>query len=507
MTRFPLPTLFLPLLLLAVVHSVSLIFSHRAGELLPISDQLYLLVPAVAALASWQAVRGARDRRMALWAAGCLTLLAGAEVYMVAVYDLRDLRAPDYGLGDALYHAYYLGLVGLLLSLGQGVRGGRLGPPGWVMDSLITVVVVAELSWVLGLVPLLADARTTLLFKAVNVSYVVLDVILLMLVLLRLRLSGASAWPLLLGLLSYVVADFVYLMDGPVKMPVGLADLLWTWGTVGQAVGFTLLARREATRGPVNPVMDLMVRPLPYLAVLTACLILISNNLGADLRGRGVVWFTVTVFTLVMVRQAFTLAETGRLNHALTEQAAQLQLSRDEMEHRAHHDGLTGLLNREGFYRLLRAQVEGERTLLMLDLDGFKPVNDTYGHAAGDRVLREVARRLQQVAEPDFVPARLGGDEFALLSRGPLDAVQVKRSALRVVERLSESYPVQGGTMPLSVSVGVASAQAPLPEQTLLARADAALYEAKRAGGQRVKEAPLGAPVLLDARPEPPGPC
>ncbi|GGL04450.1 GGDEF domain-containing protein [Deinococcus radiotolerans] len=511
MPRPHLPPLLILLLLTAAAHTLSLLFSVRAGEILPVSDQLYLLVPAVAALACWQAVRGARDRRLAVWAATCLTLLAAAEVYVVAAFDLRHVRAPDYGLGDALYHAYYLGLLGLLLSLrGGGVPGareGRLGPPEWVLDSLITGVVVAELSWVLGVAPLLVDARTTLLFKAVNVSYVVLDVVLLTLVLLRLRLSRASAWPLLLGLLSYVVADLVYLMDGPVRMPVGLPDLLWTWGTVGQTAGFILLSRQGAGRVPPGAVLSAVVRPLPYLAVLTACLILVSNTPGADLRGRGVVWFTVTVFALVMVRQAVTLLETARLNRALTEQAAQLQRSRDEMELRAHHDGLTGLLNREGFYRLLRAQEGGERSLLMLDLDGFKPVNDTYGHAAGDLVLREVARRLQGVAQPDFVPARLGGDEFALLSRGPLEPALVRRYALLVVECLSEPFAVRGGTMPLSVSVGVASADTPLPEQTLLARADAALYEAKRAGGRRVNEAPASPSRLRDARPEPPGAC
>lgn len=94
MRPFPLPTLFVPLLLLAAAHSVSLIYSHRAGELLTVSDRLYLFVPALAALASWQAVRGARDRRLAVWAAACLAFLAGAEVILVAAYDLRDLRAP-----------------------------------------------------------------------------------------------------------------------------------------------------------------------------------------------------------------------------------------------------------------------------------------------------------------------------------------------------------------------------------------------------------------------------
>lgn len=509
MRPFPLPTLFVPLLLLAAAHSVSLIFSHRAGDILTVSDRLYLIVPALAALASWQAVRGARDRRLAVWAAVCLTFLAGAEVILVAAYDLQDLRAPDYGVGDALYHAYYLGLVALLLGTRAGPRPPqrerRLTPPEGVLDSLITGVVVAELSWVLGLVPLLADPRTTLLFKSVNVSYVVLDVILLTLALLRLRLGRDHSWPLVAGLLSYVAADLLYLIDGPVRIPVGLTDLLWTWGTVGQAVGFALLVRRPDLTAPTPVAVTLIVRTLPYLAVLTACLILIFNGLSLDLRGRGVVWFTVTVFALVMVRQAYTLVDTGRLNRLLTEQAAQLRGSRDEMEYRALHDSLTGLLNRDGFRQLMQAQT-GPRTLLMLDLDGFKPVNDTHGHAAGDRVLRDVARRIHDVSEPWFDAARLGGDEFALLSREPLGAPQVRQVAALLIGRLSEPFEVRGGHMTLGVSVGVAQGEPGVSPDALLGRADAALYLAKRGGGAQLREAEA-LPDALRPRPDPPGPC
>lgn len=210
--------------------------------------------------------------------------------------------------------------------------------------------------------------------------------------------------------------------------------------------------------------MTLIVRTLPYLAVLTACLILIFNGLSLDLRGRGVVWFTVTVFALVMIRQAYTLSETTRLNRLLAEQAAQLRGSRDEMEYRALHDSLTGLLNRDGFRQLMQAQT-GPRTLLMLDLDGFKPVNDTHGHAAGDRVLRDVARRIHEVGEPWFDAARLGGDEFALLSRAPLDAPQVRQVATRLIERLSDPFDVRGGHMTLGVSVGAAQGNPACPRR------------------------------------------
>ena len=179
-------------------------------------------------------------------------------------------------------------------------------------------------------------------------------------------------------------------------------------------------------------------------------MLLILRGAAADLTGRGVAWFTVTVFMLVMLRQGQGFIETTRLNRRLTTQAAELERSRDEMEHLAHHDGLTGVLNRDGFYRLLRgAPDHAQLTILMIDLDGFKPVNDTYGHPAGDAVLREVGLRLRGLAGAAFVPARLGA------------------------------------------SVGVAGQAGGAPArqkgELVMQRADAALYRAKRAGGNRLE--------------------
>jgi len=156
------------------------------------------------------------------------------------------------------------------------------------------------------------------------------------------------------------------------------------------------------------------------------------------------------------------------------------------IEHLASHDSLTGLYNRTKFMECLVAEValarrqQSHLAVLYLDLDGFKPINDTHGHAAGDQVLVRVAQAMRQVArESDFF-ARLGGDEFAVLQRG----IDTHDQAVRLAKRLSEalSQPWMLGT--LRVQVGASVGIAMYPEhgsdpEALLAAADQDMYLAK----------------------------
>jgi diguanylate cyclase (GGDEF)-like protein len=155
----------------------------------------------------------------------------------------------------------------------------------------------------------------------------------------------------------------------------------------------------------------------------------------------------------------------------------------------AHHDALTELPNRllfdeVGERNLATAQRSGQPlALLALDLDGFKAVNDTLGHAAGDRVLKEVARRLLAAIRASDIAARIGGDEFFVLLAG-----MHRESAMEIAERLVSllSQPYPDIDLPVSASVGVAM----YPEHgeslpLLAASADSALYTAKDAGRRR----------------------
>jgi diguanylate cyclase (GGDEF)-like protein/PAS domain S-box-containing protein len=150
----------------------------------------------------------------------------------------------------------------------------------------------------------------------------------------------------------------------------------------------------------------------------------------------------------------------------------------------AHHDPLTGLPNRMQFYKALdgalKARGEGELVVYCLDLDGFKPVNDTFGHAAGDAVLVEVAERLRQ-QEGEFVVARLGGDEFAML----FQAANSSKTALadRCLAALELPFTVKGIPIRIGVSIGIASAPMDGNDgEALIQASDRALYMAKEAG-------------------------
>jgi len=147
----------------------------------------------------------------------------------------------------------------------------------------------------------------------------------------------------------------------------------------------------------------------------------------------------------------------------------------------AHHDVLTGLPNRMQFYKSLDEELKrGTRPVVhCLDLDGFKPVNDTFGHATGDEVLKMVGHRLQAEAG-DHLVARLGGDEFAILQR----AGNGKEADLadRCIAALKMPFVVKGLPISIGVSIGIAAAAAGIDSEALVQAADRALYHAKGAG-------------------------
>jgi diguanylate cyclase (GGDEF)-like protein/PAS domain S-box-containing protein len=164
--------------------------------------------------------------------------------------------------------------------------------------------------------------------------------------------------------------------------------------------------------------------------------------------------------------------------------------ARQTMSYLAYNDGLTGLANRAHFQkRLTECVARLDRygtafTLLCLDLDKFKAVNDTLGHQAGDRLLIEVARRLgSQVRKADLV-ARLGGDEFTLLLPDESDPGSIANLATRMIQQLCQPFFIDGKELSIGVSIGIAIAPVNGSEAEQLVRnADLSLYRAKSEGG------------------------
>jgi diguanylate cyclase (GGDEF)-like protein/PAS domain S-box-containing protein len=150
-----------------------------------------------------------------------------------------------------------------------------------------------------------------------------------------------------------------------------------------------------------------------------------------------------------------------------------------ELERAATRDPLTGLPNRRALAEFDHAGPRRDLGVLYIDLDRFKPVNDRFGHAAGDQVLRTVGNRLQSIVRPTDIVARLGGDEFGVVCPG-CSRDELAELATQVHELLTEAIGVHGDIVNVGASIGVAIGHDSV--EPLLARADRALYEAKEAG-------------------------
>ncbi|CAL9567755.1 EAL domain-containing protein [Streptomyces sp. enrichment culture] len=170
-----------------------------------------------------------------------------------------------------------------------------------------------------------------------------------------------------------------------------------------------------------------------------------------------------------------------------------------QLQHNAEHDPLTDLPNRALFTRRVQQALSGRRStdrgtaVLFIDLDGFKAVNDTIGHQAGDELLVQAARRLHEAVRQSDTAARLGGDEFAalILGDGGRDRTARERHILELADRLrvtlSQPYTIDGNDVRVAASIGVAFAEPGLGAGELLRNADLAMYRAKSAGKGRVE--------------------
>ncbi|WP_051091926.1 sensor domain-containing diguanylate cyclase [Hoeflea sp. 108] len=159
----------------------------------------------------------------------------------------------------------------------------------------------------------------------------------------------------------------------------------------------------------------------------------------------------------------------------------------DQTRYLAEFDVMTGLANRSQFQSRLAGLTASQpdcpapAALLLVDLDGFKQVNDSFGHAVGDECLRQVSRRLEDACAGMELVARIGGDEFAVLTGPDLDLASISELARQIIDRLGKPLDYRGNSLKLGASVGIALIEgATLPE--LLVSADTALYAAKAAG-------------------------
>lgn len=208
-----------------------------------------------------------------------------------------------------------------------------------------------------------------------------------------------------------------------------------------------------------------------------------------SVRALGVLLGLLLVVTVVQLRTRILRIRQHELERIVAQRTSELQRQQEVLERMAYLDPLTGLPNRRCFNDDLRrliagsARGHGNIALLMVDLDGFKHINDTLGHDAGDKVLTEVALRLRSLTRATDLVSRLGGDEFGVILVQPRDADAVDATCARIIEQIGQPIRILEQPVVTGASIGVAPIGSYLttPEE-LCKSADMALYEAKRAG-------------------------
>jgi diguanylate cyclase (GGDEF)-like protein len=230
----------------------------------------------------------------------------------------------------------------------------------------------------------------------------------------------------------------------------------------------------------------------------------VRHGMLAVLRGEDHVIGTIMLANRFGLSRGFTEADRALFNTLAANASAALQYDRlelavselhdlqDQLQHQAHHDPLTGLANRSLFSQQVREALEsgapGEAAVMFIDIDDFKRVNDTLGHAVGDQLLRGVASRLVRSVRGEDIVARLDGDEFAVLVRRPF---YVERGAGELAQHMLASFalPVTAGDelLNVSLSIGIATCRHERTHaEELLRDADVAMYEAKEGDTSRV---------------------
>ncbi|GAA2607128.1 hypothetical protein GCM10010399_42600 [Dactylosporangium fulvum] len=474
---------------LAVASVASVVAAARS----PIGDGLFWVTVQLACAAA--GVAGLRRHRPAPITAWWLLL---AAVAVSAASTVGRTLFP--GGPDAIQSGYLLAYP--LTAAGLWLIAHRLRP--WsstrLLDASIVAIGSAQVTWAFVLYPLLHRAGLDQLTTA-GITLLAICELLVVALLLRLGSAlrpGVAAFLLLGSISAMVLTDATYVVmyvlgrgATVISSVTSIGWLVWSFllaaATLHPDVRRAGEQPRPASAEGGTPIAGFVGLALLGPAVLVADLFL---RPGADSWRHALVQAILT--------GALMVALVLRLGRALTERVS---LQR-ELAFRAQHDVLTGLANRDLFRESLQIQVDapGELGLLIVDLDGFKDVNDTLGHPAGDELLLEATARLRSVASPGDVIARLGGDEFAVIcAPDTIDGL-----AARAVAELARPYEVAGRELRLTASIG-AYAGRPVTTGEALQNADIALYAAKEAGRNRfvryhqaLREAHVAHTVLAD---------
>jgi diguanylate cyclase (GGDEF)-like protein len=435
------------------------------------------------------------------WAlAGCATGLFVIGDCTQAVLTARSPVPANLDGGAVQSLCVVVGLTVMVVSMllypnPHSAPGQRLR---FLLDAGSVLVAAGTLAWYFSMGDSAQDAR-----KVLTTAAAAAIVLVVAFAIVRMAMSGIApmsrlaAAPMVLGACLAALPAAVFPVQ-PGVAATGSALIVRFVPSVLVAMG----PRIQDVQARFDPTVGRhTLRPyrlLPYGSVgVTFAVLLLILPAGLGPRIWGVVVGAVALTCVVVARQLLVFRDNERLIRALDEQATR--------------DGLTGLLNRTAFVSEVDTALgEPERRrwmhLILVDLDDFKGVNDTLGHAAGDELLTATAARLTAVTRPGDVVARLGGDEFALLVHvdpGPDGSADGAGAVLatRLLTDVAQPVVVAGHPVTVRASVGVAAAGAGDTLADVMRNADIAMYAAKESGKSdyRVYAPSMSARILQDA--------
>ncbi|MEU4163977.1 GGDEF domain-containing protein [Actinoplanes sp. NPDC026670] len=459
---------------LAIAFQVIVPFvSLPAGR--SISDALILLLAGTGAVSFGRraATETGRNRAAAVVASiGAITWASANGLFLaseLAGMPFAYLAGAVLSVAAAVFLPVGMHLTSPPVRAAEGLRG--------LLDVAAVSGAVLALVWIYILEPA-NDALTDSAYTAALIAPEVIAATFALVLMSRNLPEASGESPRLLGSAAVVLA-----VSALLGLRNQVAEQPWYAGGAGAgfilAAGLLLIASRvRAPEFAEAGTKRHFAGPwaiLPYIPIVLAVAATAVELVHDDTLAGPVVWVLLTTFSLVLARQFMTVAIVGRLAITLEQQQA-------ELAHQAHHDALTGLHNRAAFNDLGRQMTAapGGGAILLLDLDGFKPVNDRLGHAAGDDVLVTIAARLTAAARPGDLVVRLGGDEFALVLTAPATEAAGRRLGADILAAVSAPMQIQGEQVTVGGSIGMATGTHPLGE--LLRQADIAMYAAKAAG-------------------------
>ena len=379
------------------------------------------------------------------WSLGSLTATASSYLEFSALLG---------NISDVLYLLFYpLALLGLqlLISIQQRLTILEL------VDASIVGLGLSTLGAAFALQPVIPHFDGDLNQSFLAIIYPVADLVLLCFILATVVMQGFSARGLLLsiGIFVYAATDFLFLWQNLNLSYVfgSLVDYGWLLAFIMIAESAWQPSSEKSTKNGINPI-------LITISVFLSATLLALLAIAPDNFPHFILIPAIGTLALAFIRMSIALNQARSIGHERV---------------LARTDELTTLPNRRRLISEIQSYATRRGSLLLLDLDGFKPVNDTYGHEVGDKVLQQVAQRFSRALPNNALLARLGGDEFGILVDGSNESVMEIALALRGT--LSYPFLIDGHEVSIGVSIGIADNDG---AADLLQRADNAMYAAKR---------------------------